>query len=141
MNTEKARRVLVIDDEDDLRSVMSRMLTSMGCEVTCASGAEEAVAAFLTGKFDLITLDHRMPGLKGMDIHKVLSQEFGAGKRLSGSTAGFTGPKLPPVLIVTGVAEDAEVVRGQFGEGIVGILPKPVHKEELERVVRDLFGG
>ena len=137
MNTEKARRVLVIDDEEDIRDILSRMLGALGCEVSCAASAEEAVKAFISGPFDLITLDHRMPGLHGMDLHKVLSQEFGAGKR----TTGFTPRKLPPVLIITGYAEDPEVIRGQFGESIVGILQKPVHKKELERVVQDLFGG
>jgi len=137
MNAEKQPRVLVIDDEEDMREVLSRMLGGLGCEVSCAASAEEAVKAFLAVPFDLITLDHRMPGMHGMDLHKVLSQEFGAGKR----TTGFTPRKLPPVLIVTGYAEDPEVVRGQWGESVVGVLQKPVHKEELERVVRDILGG
>lgn len=136
MSTEKAPRVLVIDDEEDMREVLSRMLGALGCEVSCAASAEEAVKTFISGSFDLITLDHRMPGIHGMDLHKVLSQEFGAGKR----TTGFTPRKLPPILIVTGYAEDPEVIRGQWGEGIVGVLQKPVHKEELERVVQDLLG-
>jgi CheY-like chemotaxis protein len=135
MSQEKHPRVLVVDDEAEIREVISRMLADMGCEVTCASSADEAVGAFLQGGVDLITLDHRMPGLKGMDLHKVLSQEFGAGRR----TTGFTPRKLPPILIVTGFAEDAEVERGQWGEGIVGVLQKPVHKEELKRVVEDLL--
>jgi CheY-like chemotaxis protein len=94
---------------------------------------KEAVAVLLEDTFDLVTLDHRMPGLKGMDPHKVLSQESGAGKR----TTGFTPKKLPPIPIVTGYAEDPEVIRGQWGEGVVGVLQKPVHRGELERVVRD----
>jgi CheY-like chemotaxis protein len=128
--------VLVINDEAEIREVMTRMLTSMGCEVVSAASADEAVPVFLSGPFDLVTLDHRMPGLKGMDLHKILSQEFGAGKR----TTGYTPRKLPPVLVVTGYAEDPEVMQGQWGEGIVGVLQKPVHRDELERVVRDILG-
>ena len=135
MSNEKRPRVLVIDDEAAIREVMTRMLTSMGCEVVSASSADEAVPLFMSEPFDLVTLDHRMPGLKGMDLHKILSQEFGAGKR----TTGFTPRKLPPVLVVTGYAGDPEVVQGQWGEGIVGVLQKPVHRDELERVVRDIL--
>jgi len=135
MSQEGRPRVLVVDDEADIRDIMSRILTEMGCEVTCASSADEAVAAFVKGTFDLITLDHRMPDLKGMELHKVLSQEFGAGKR----TTGFTPKKLPPVLIVTGYAEDPEVIQGQWGEGIVGVLQKPVHRGQLERTVSGLL--
>ncbi len=136
MNAERQPRVLVIDDEEDMREVLSRMLGALGCDVSCAASAEDAVKVFISGSFDLITLDYRMPGLHGMDLHKVLSQEFGAGKR----TTGFTPRKLPPILIVTGYAEDPEVIHGQWGEGIVGVLQKPVHKEDLERVVRDILG-
>ena len=130
------RRVLVVDDEPSIRETMSRMLVGLGCEVVCASDADGAVAAFLKGAFDLVTLDHRMPGLKGMDVHKVLSQEFGAGKR----TTGFTPRKFPPVLIVTGYADDPEVLKGQWGEGIVGVLQKPVHMDDLAAVLSDLQG-
>ncbi len=91
---------------------------------------------FVSGQFDIITLDCRMPGLHGMDLHKLLSQEFGAGKR----TTGFTRRRLPPILIVTGYAEDPEVMRGRWSEGIVGVLQKPVHKEELERVAQHILG-
>ncbi len=127
MSAGQRPHALVIDDEEVSREILSQMLASMGCEVTCASGAKEALAAFLKVRFDLVTLDHRMPGLCGMDIHKVLSQEFAP-------------RKLPPILIVTGYAEDPEVVRGQSGEGIVGVLRKPVDKQALRSVVQDALG-
>jgi CheY-like chemotaxis protein len=131
-----APRVLVIDDEEEMREVLSRMLASLGCDPVSAASAEEAVGAFVKGTFDLITLDHRMPGLRGMDLHKLLSQEFGAGKR----TTGFVPRKLPPILVITGYAEDPEIVDGQWGEGIVGVLQKPVTIAELRRIVEDLLG-
>jgi len=45
MNTEKQPRVLVIDDEEDMREVLSRMIGALGCEVSCAASAEESAAA------------------------------------------------------------------------------------------------
>ena len=127
--------VLVVDDEDEMREVICRMLASLGCETVGAGSAEEAVGAFIAGTFDLVTLDHRMPGLRGMDLHKVLSQEFGAGRR----TTGFVPRKLPPILIITGYAEDPDVVDGQWGEGIVGVLQKPVAIAQLRRIVEGLL--
>ena len=128
-------RVLVVDDDEIARGAIVRLLERMGCEVASASNAHEAVSMFLTGKFSLITLDYRMPGLNGMALHKVLSQEFGAGKR----TTGFVLKKLPPIVVVTAYAEEPEVVRAQFGESIVGVVQKPFIESGLGRMVRDLL--
>lgn len=128
-------RVLVVDDDEIARGAIVRALEGMGCEVTSASNAQEAVSAFLAGKFDLITLDYRMPGLDGMELHKALSQEFGAGKR----TTGFAPKKLPPIVVVTAYAEEPGVVRSQFGESIVGVVQKPFIGRNLARIVDDLI--
>jgi CheY-like chemotaxis protein len=95
------------------------------------------MSAFLSGTFDLVTLDHRMPGMHGMELHKALSQEFGAGKKTSESALR----KLPPILIVTGYADDAEVaMRQAWGESIVGVIKKPLRMEKLEGILKNLFG-
>ncbi|MHC4253396.1 MAG: response regulator, partial [Planctomycetota bacterium] len=104
-----------MDDDEIARSAIALMLERMGCKVTSASNAQEAVSMFLTGKFDLIALDYRMPGLDGMALHKVLSQEFGAGKR----TLGFAPRKLPTIVVVTAYADEPDVIRGLFGESVV----------------------
>jgi len=128
-------RVLVVDDDEIARGAIVRMLERMGCEITSASNAQEAVSMFLTGKFDLITLDYRMPGLNGMALHKVLSQEFGVGKR----TTGLVLKRLPPIVVVTAYAEEPEVVQAQFGESIVGVVQKPFIENGLGGIVRGLF--
>ena len=127
-------RVLVVDDDELARETIVEALEGMGCEVASVPDAHEAVSVFLSGEFDLIALDHRMPGLSGMELHKILSQEFGAGKR----TTGFVARKLPPVVVITGYAEDPEIVGEQFGESIVGVVEKPHINESLGRIVREL---
>jgi len=124
-------RVLVVDDDPSVREVLARMLQTLGCEVVEAGSATEAVSAFLAGSFDMITLDYKMPGLDGAELHKVLSQEFGAGKR----TSGFAPRKLPPIAIITGHADEPALLKAQFGEGVVGVLRKPVLLEDLTRLV------
>ena len=129
-----ALRVLVVDDDEIARSSIVNTLEDIGCAVTSCADAEKAVSVFVSGSFDLIMLDHRMPGLNGMELHKVLSQEFGAGKR----TTGFAVRSLPPTVIATAYAEDPEVVRWQYGESIAGVLQKPFARETLRRIVDDL---
>ncbi len=128
-------RVLVVDDEETVRETIVRFLESMGCDVTAVGNAEDAVSAFLADSFDLVTLDFKMPGLDGMELHKVLSQEFGSGKRTDGPAA----KTLPWIVVVTAYAEAPEVVGRQFGESIVGVVRKPLIEEELGRIVRELI--
>ncbi len=128
--------VLVVDDDEAAREGIALTLRNLGCTVTTAENADEAVEQFLKGSFGLITLDHRMPGLSGADLHKILSQEFGAGKRIEG-----LAPKtLPPILIVTGYADDPEVAKAAFGESVIGVIQKPTVEEKLEAIVADLRG-
>lgn len=134
-SAEKPLRALVVDDDEAPREVITRLLESMGCEVTPAANAQEALSAFMTRAFDLVTLDYRMPGMDGMDFHKILSQEFGAGKR----TTGIVPRKLPPIVIVTAYSEEPDVVYGQFGESVVGVVQKPNVEEQLVRIVEDLL--
>ena len=136
-SAEKVFRVLVVDDDEAPREVITRLLESMGCEVTPTASAQEALSAFVSGTFDLVTLDYRMPGMDGMAFHRILSQEFGAGKRTTGSVP----KKLPPIVVVTGYSEEPNVVYGQFGESVVGVIQKPNIEEQLARIVQDLLGA
>ncbi len=137
-NTEARRlAVLVVDDDEAAREGIALTLTNLGCDVTTAENVDGAVKRFIKGSFDLITLDHRMPGLTGADLHKILSQEFGAGKRIGGPAPR----QLPPILIVTGYCDDPEVARTAFGESVIGVIQKPAIEEKLKAVVDDLRGN
>jgi CheY-like chemotaxis protein len=129
-------KVLIVEDEPGMSALMERVLRRAGYEVAVAGNADAAVAEFLKGGVDMMTLDHRMPGMTGTDLHCILSQEFGAGKRTTGPVAR----KLPPILIVTGTPEDEHVVRAEFGEGIVGVLAKPFEIDALVRIVGETIG-
>jgi PAS domain S-box-containing protein len=60
-------RVLVIDDDDDVRRVVEKMLNLLGFEVVAANGGETGLAAFVGSpkRFDLVVLDWLMPGMSG----------------------------------------------------------------------------
>ena len=55
----RRRQILVGDDNQAVREILSRTLASWGCAVTLASNGLEAGTAFLTGSYDLVITDLR----------------------------------------------------------------------------------
>ena len=67
--------ILVVDDEQDLREIMSLKLTASGFDVITASDAKESVAATKTSHPDLILMDIHMPGETGTDAALTIKQD------------------------------------------------------------------
>ncbi len=62
-------RVLVVDDENNIRRMVRLALEYVGHEVTVAADGAEALELFGNGrKFDIVLLDQRMPGMEGLDV-------------------------------------------------------------------------
>ncbi|WP_322510774.1 response regulator transcription factor [Chloroflexus sp.] len=61
-------RVLVVDDEQNIRLTLNALLSRAGYAVTTAASGEEAVALFERETFDLMLVDLQMPGMKGMEV-------------------------------------------------------------------------
>jgi len=61
------RRVLYIDDDAGIRRLVSRALQRRGYAVTTADGGEAGVAAAAGERFDLVAVDHYMPGIDGLE--------------------------------------------------------------------------
>ena len=129
-------KVLVVDDQPDVRGLISEALRRRGFEVVAAGNADEAIQLFLKGGVEMIILDHCMPGMSGAELHELLSREFGTGER----TTGDVPKKLPPILIVTATPDAEEVIRAGFGEGVVGVLPKPCRIDRLLAAVESTVG-
>ena len=70
-----AGRILVVDDEPQIRRVMRTALTATGYEVSDARSGEEAVEKLGDERFDLILLDVNLPGMSGMDACRVIRRE------------------------------------------------------------------
>ncbi|MFB3880466.1 MAG: response regulator [Armatimonadota bacterium] len=66
--SERAGRILVVDDEPGMREGCRRILSSEGHRVTTAASGEEALSLFSEGAFDLVLLDLKMPGMSGLDL-------------------------------------------------------------------------
>ncbi|MBN2364626.1 MAG: sigma-54-dependent Fis family transcriptional regulator [Calditrichaeota bacterium] len=66
----KLGRVMVIDDEENIREVLSNYLESMNYEVTTAEDGQDALNKFTKGDFDLIISDLLMPNIDGLELLK-----------------------------------------------------------------------
>jgi len=113
------RRVLVVDDEDDLRECLGVALETAGYEVVRAASGEEAAALLLLGGMDLVITDVMMPG-----------RGVGAVLEATGQSA-----RAVPVLVMTGRADDHVIT--QYGRLATAFLWKPFTVGELLQKVRD----
>ena len=60
--------ILVVDDDDGIRSLVKKYLTENNFLVTTSNSAEDATKKILVIKFDLIVLDIMMPGKNGLEF-------------------------------------------------------------------------
>ena len=110
------RRILVVDDEETVRSVLMRMLRSFGYEAVTAANGQEAVDLFLAGRDDFraVLLDLTMPELDGAETFREIHR---------------LRPALP-VILMSGYSEHDAVSR--FGaQGLAGFLQKPFQPDVL----------
>ena len=128
---EEKKRILVADDEEDIREFLKQVLEESGYAVTLACDGEEALAMVSQGKFDLITLDVQMPKKDGL-------------LTLSELKALPTASEIP-VIMMTGIKDKAGVALTKEGIGnALGAEPdvyleKPVSQRELLRAVESLL--
>jgi two-component system response regulator AtoC len=112
-------RVLLVDDEENLRLVLRTSLRKQGHEVTAVGDVPSALAECEKGAFDFVVTDVRMPGGSGLDLLAALREKF------SGTTV--------IVMSAYGSTEQAlEAIRA----GAYDYVPKPFKPEELAFVLR-----
>ncbi|HLP16396.1 MAG TPA: response regulator [Bacteroidota bacterium] len=68
--------VLVVDDEDALRSVLSTELLSEGYVVETAPDGDDAIAILQQKAFDLVLLDIKMPRVDGFEVLRFIKQRY-----------------------------------------------------------------
>jgi two-component system chemotaxis response regulator CheY len=111
-------RILVVDDEPDVRKVVKMTLNKAGYDVIEAEDGEKAIAAIKKGEnpllLDVIISDIRMPKINGVEAINYFQEQW---------------PRVP-LIVLTGFP-DMEMATGFLKEGIVDYLVKPVEKEKL----------
>lgn len=69
-------RILVVDDEDALRTVLSSELEGEGYEIATAADGDEAINIVQNKKFDLVLLDIKMPKVDGFEVLKFIKDKI-----------------------------------------------------------------
>jgi two-component system response regulator AtoC len=72
-----SRRILVADDDTDIRNMLKAFLEDEAYEVSEAPNGEEALEGIRSGSYDLVLLDMRLPGMTGLDVLKQLREKQG----------------------------------------------------------------
>jgi two-component system phosphate regulon response regulator PhoB len=111
----RGARILVVDDDPDIRAVVAAMLAAVGLIVTTKESAEDALVAITQETFDLIVLDWNLPKMTGIDLCRAIRRD----KHI----------KLP-VLFLTANASSRDMVDA-FASGADDYMVKPFHAPEL----------
>ena len=69
------KRILVVDDEANIRELYREEFEDMGYEVTTVADGAEALVVIETKKFDLVTLDMRMPDIDGIETLRKMKEK------------------------------------------------------------------
>ena len=109
-------RILIVDDDQDAREILQRLLSGEGYDCSMADGGERCLAIARSEPVDVILLDVMMPDMDGIQVCDELRKD----------------PKLRSIPVILLTARDDISTRAQGMErGVSEYLTKPVNKREL----------
>ncbi|WP_081861325.1 hybrid sensor histidine kinase/response regulator [Butyrivibrio sp. AE2032] len=119
-------KALVVDDEHMNLVVAKEIFESYGMIISTASGGEEAIKMCDQNDYDIVFMDHMMPGMDGVEAMHIIKQNAGKANK--------------PILVVALTANAISTAREMFiSEGFDGFIPKPIEVTELERVLKKVL--
>jgi len=121
----RSRRVVVAEDNDDMRAAIRELIESLGAEVAEAASGGDLIMLLTDEKpVDLLITDVRMPWMTGFQVS------------LAARNAGLT----MPIIVVTAFGDDH--LRAQVERlGSASLLSKPFRPEELLSLARSLLAS
>jgi len=117
-------RILVIDDEPNLRKVIHANLSASGYDVNMVENGEEGIKLAKSLKPDLVLLDIKMPGISGWDLLSTIRTD--------------PGLKNVPVIIMTAFMRENEEAKAR--EMRASFIEKPFGVSELLEQVKKALG-
>jgi signal transduction histidine kinase/HAMP domain-containing protein/ActR/RegA family two-component response regulator len=110
----RGRRVLIVDDEQEIAELIQGQLTPMEVRTTIASSGEAALEQLRTGRYDAVTLDILMPGMDGFEVLRQIRAD----------------PELRDIPIVfVSVFSGRQELAGEW------VVAKPIDADELREVL------
>ena len=123
MSDSAGPRLLVVEDDQLLRVILSRALRRAGFECEAAEDGQVGLDRLRTSSYDLIVTDMRMPRMSGLQMIQAAREEF---------------HDLPPVVVLSGFHDHSD--EALVDAGIGKFLAKPVTTQELVGAVWELLG-
>ncbi|MFA6028949.1 MAG: response regulator [Elusimicrobiota bacterium] len=117
-------RILIVDDEADMRMALANVLERLGHEVFEAGDGPAALARHAEGGVDLVLLDMRLPGMDGVEILRRLRERDAE----------------VPIVMVTGYGSEEHAAE-VLALGADHYLPKPFSNRELSEVVERVLAS
>ncbi|HTF98622.1 MAG TPA: response regulator [Cellvibrio sp.] len=115
MNKTALATAYLIDDDSITLELMSGIIEPIGVEAACFSSAEAFLSAYSPRPCECVITDMRMPGVSGLQLHKVLQHRY---------------PVPPPLIIVTGYAEVTAAVEA-MKQGAFDFVEKPINGHQF----------
>jgi CheY-like chemotaxis protein len=119
---EIGEKILVVDDNNVFRIVVSKMLSRLGYEVSSADSGENGLRIFLKNKFDIVLSDYEMPGMDGVALACSV-------KKSSPRTR---------VVIMTGAGK--ETIFSRKSAAVDKVISKPFTLAEIDETIQNLAG-
>ena len=119
---ETGGNILVVDDNNVFRIVVSKMLSRLGYEVSSADSGESGLRIFLKNTFDIVLSDYEMPGMDGVALACIV-------KKSSPRTR---------VVIMTGAGK--ETVFSRESTAVDKVISKPFTLAEIDETIQNLAG-
>jgi len=121
---QRMKRILIVDDEENTRIGLSKLLAQEGFEVISAANGAEALDCLASNKVNLVISDINMPIMNGLNFLRELSRRF---------------PSINVIMITAygGVESYLEAMN----LGAFEYLHKPVRLDELRAIIKRVFSG
>ncbi len=119
-----SKRILVVDDDENILSLERTILEQKGFEVTTADSGEQALKLLKQGAFDLVLLDVMMPGKDGFEVCRQIKQD--------------ARTRTIPVIFLTAKGGGEALAEG-FESGAVMYINKPFTANKLLTIVNTML--
>lgn len=116
------KKILIVDDEKNIRMMLNRCLKEEGYEIDIAVNGEEALGLIKEGSYDLVLLDIKMPGLTGMQVLESMRE------------SGFK----VDVIMMTAYGTIERAVEA-MKLGAIDFISKPFTPDEIREIVKDVL--
>jgi len=121
------KKILVVEDEPMLATVLKSRLEKEGFEVFQARDGVEALTNLKQNKYDLVLLDIILPKMSGFEVMESIKSDPNASE--------------VPIVIVSNLGQESDVQKGQMLGAIGYFIKAQLSIEELISKIKEFFGG